>query len=92
MKMKTVIVVYIADGYLAAAADAADVWGEGYWGPRVEGCLQDEDGFTTRRCRLPEELAEQVKRQGRSDQHFSDGYDAANAVATFYAERKAKRS
>lgn len=80
--MKDITCVYIADGYLAYVAPTDEVWGDGYW---PHGTA-DEEGFTTAELRVSDDLADKLCRQGSSDQHFADGYEAASAVAAYCRE------
>ena len=74
--MKLVTVAYVGDGYLAAADYG--LHDESYF-LHLEG----EEGFEIDHVHLPKEIAEKVVAQGTQEQWYSDGYDAADAVAPF---------
>lgn len=79
---KLVTLAYIGDGYLAAAEYG--MHDEPYF-LQLEG----EEGFELEHVQLPEDIAEKVVAQGTQEQWYSDGYDAANAVAPFLRETNA---
>jgi hypothetical protein len=73
----SVYALYISDGYLAAASE--DEW-------QLEQLARSwgESDFEVVPLRgVPDDLKAKLIRQGSGDQHFSDGYDAANAAAPY---------
>lgn len=78
-KTVAVTLAYIGDGYLAAAE----------YGMQSEDYflgLESEDGFELEYVDLPRGLADLIVKQGTSEQFYSDGYEAAYAVAPFLPE------
>jgi hypothetical protein len=76
-----VTLVYIGDGYLAAAE----------YGMQDESYFRDlegEEGFELVHATLGQPLAKKVVRQGTRDQWFPDGYEAASAVAKHLSARR----
>jgi hypothetical protein len=81
-RIKTVdlFLAYIGDGYLAAAMTWDDYCGGMEFGYDLKG----EDGYCTARAvDVPSDIANDLLKQGLSDQEFSDGYDAAGAAAPY---------
>lgn len=81
--LEDVVLVFIDDGYLAAAELSEQVGGnyESYFPD-----LSDEEDVQFVEAILPVSLAEKVIAQGTSDQVFGDGYEAADAVAAWVPE------
>lgn len=83
-----VALVYIGDGYLAAAEYSEQVQGPE---TRYFMNLADEENFKVIYTVLPEDIAEKVVLQGASDQWYGDGYEAAEAVAPYQSDKTLDR-
>lgn len=75
-------VVYIGDGYLAAATTDDNGDDISYYPSEY----QEQEWELYLLKNVPRKLAEQLEVQGTSDQYFSDGYDASNAAGNYDAE------
>lgn len=77
------VLAYIGDGYLAAALPAEDYNDGVEFGPD----LRAEDGYEEARAvDVPDDIARKLLRQGCSDQHYGDGYEAAQAAVPYLAD------
>ena len=75
-----ICVVLGSDDEVAAAEYAVNIPGdpEHFFSQTLANCGEWQIGTIS----VPAELAAQLVTQGTSDQHFSDGYEAQNALAT----------
>lgn len=80
MKTRDIVLAYIGDGYLASAMTIED-YREGI---EFTSEVKESDGYHIARAdEVPIGIANDLLKQGCSDQHFSDGYDAASAAAPY---------
>lgn len=82
-QLRGITLAYIGDDYLAAAEFGRH--DESYFFD-----LQHEEGFKIDYIMVPVALGVDLSLQGTTDQIFSDGYEAANAVAKWLSEGRKK--
>ena len=81
--MRDLCAIWIGDGYLAAVGpDEADL----EMLARIQLCPDGEEWESGWLVNVPDDLADELERQGCSDQYFSDGYEAANAAAPYVSQ------
>jgi len=74
----TLYALVIGDGYLYGADERGN--SERYWSHATRG---EDEWAIYKLTRVPEELADQLVRQGDRNQHFSDGYIAWDAAKPY---------
>lgn len=78
-----IVVAFYADGALYGAASAEDESDEGHGAeePRYWYTLWvSEESFRLVRMRVPADIAAHLVAHGTSEQHYSDGYEAAHVA------------
>ncbi len=75
---------YIGD-YLSSAelASNPNAYYEKYWPDYYEDGYSEDENETILLSNVPEDIADNLLKQGTSDQYYSDGYEAANIAAKY---------
>ena len=78
------ILCFIADGYLYGASEDTQADDPNFWRPCFIG--EEDRNFTLVRVWVDPEIGDMLLAQGTSNQVYSDGYEAAGAVAVIDQE------